>query len=355
MSAEDEHENSPMDCGPDSPAEWDFDPVPDSELIACCFWEYARESKSIKMRADLHWCLVRRIQHRDVYARDPALAEQHALEAQRIEERAKQMGLKSDDFADRYWETDFPYIRIYESVTHLVCNGVKPWQRIPAEIRDRLAREAQESDILRPLSPARVGELEELWKANSAEILEIRGRPRDEMDDSEDLAMCEASKPIEPSNGGEEADHANLTAALTVDFSRFTDREIVEAFQLWLKEWRPKQWKRPRRVIPGARQRGRKLVEFRVALERLGLMRLLHWHSPSDLRNRLPDAWRKVGRKEQDLRREIREAARFFRAIFPFLPETERPESETRFGVWMPEMLKVADEVAREMGLDGGQ
>src|SRR2546422_750019 len=28
--------------------EWDFDAVPDSELVACCYWEYARESKFIR-------------------------------------------------------------------------------------------------------------------------------------------------------------------------------------------------------------------------------------------------------------------------------------------------------------------
>jgi len=24
--------------------EWDFNDVPDAELVACCYWEYARES-----------------------------------------------------------------------------------------------------------------------------------------------------------------------------------------------------------------------------------------------------------------------------------------------------------------------
>src|ERR1022692_3916499 len=27
--------------------EWNFDSVPDGELVACCYWEYARESASI--------------------------------------------------------------------------------------------------------------------------------------------------------------------------------------------------------------------------------------------------------------------------------------------------------------------
>ncbi len=34
------------------PIEWDFDSIPDSELVACCYWEYARESAFIT-EADL--------------------------------------------------------------------------------------------------------------------------------------------------------------------------------------------------------------------------------------------------------------------------------------------------------------
>jgi hypothetical protein len=28
--------------------DWNFDPVPDNELVACCYWEYARESEFIR-------------------------------------------------------------------------------------------------------------------------------------------------------------------------------------------------------------------------------------------------------------------------------------------------------------------
>jgi len=28
--------------------EWNFDAVPDDELIACCYWEFARESAFIR-------------------------------------------------------------------------------------------------------------------------------------------------------------------------------------------------------------------------------------------------------------------------------------------------------------------
>jgi len=142
---------------------------------------------------------------------------------------------------------------------------------------------------------------------------------------------------------------------LTVDFSRFTDQEISASFVVWLKERRPPEWKRARRVFPGARHKGRKLLEYRVALERLGLMRLLHLHNPTDLREQLPEAWKKYRAKERSFRREIREACNFFRKLFPFLPAQERPVSEERFGVWFPPVQRFMDEMDRERGITRGK
>jgi hypothetical protein len=39
-------------------AEWRFDSVPDGELVACCYWEYARESafiRGLRHRSWEHW------------------------------------------------------------------------------------------------------------------------------------------------------------------------------------------------------------------------------------------------------------------------------------------------------------
>jgi len=37
-----------------SPDEWDFRKVPDDEFVACCYWEYARESSFL--REVRQWC-----------------------------------------------------------------------------------------------------------------------------------------------------------------------------------------------------------------------------------------------------------------------------------------------------------
>src|SRR5216684_7591220 len=40
--------------------DWNFDNVPDGELVACCYWEYARESAFIRetLRQYRDWCLA---------------------------------------------------------------------------------------------------------------------------------------------------------------------------------------------------------------------------------------------------------------------------------------------------------
>lgn len=337
--------------GFDSPAQWDFSQVPDSELIACCYWEYARESKTIKLMADLTWCSTRHIWNREAYKQNPELLKNHEESAAIIKSRAESVEFDFDAYLARFWRTDYPWLGIYDALTQYVREGAPAWQKLPKHLRNVLVQKVTETSMLHPLCMSSVGELEELWAANSAELLDVRSRVRDENDDSEFCALVADTTPIQPSPLEGKQRQEKMTAALTIDFSRYTDSEITDVFISWLKKHRPKKWRRPRRVLPGASQRGRKLVEFRVALERLGLMRLLHWHGPAEIRDQFPAAWKKYRHKENDFRREVREASKFFRALFPFLPKCERPESEERHGVWLSAMVKIAKEVEREMGL----
>lgn len=325
--------------GPAAPANWNFDTVPEEELIACCYWEYARESSTIKLVSEVRGCR-RHLARLEGRPDAPGHEEDNQQQQAKVAAWVQRAGFDLNAFMDEYWKTECPLLHIYDTVTHLVGDEALPWQRLSPAVRSQIASHAQGSLILRPLAPALVGELEELWEANSTALKEVRQRERPENDDSEDAALWTESVPVEPTDAEENARQEKLTVALTVDFSRFTDGEILEAFQTWLKEKRPGQWRTPRRVIPNARKRGKKQVEYRVALERLGLMRLLHWYSPADLSRKLPAAWEKIRHKEPDFRREIREAARFFRSLFPFLPEQERPDTVERFGVWIPRMDK---------------
>jgi len=341
--------------GPDSPSNWNFDDVPDAEVIACCLWEYARESPTIRMAADIHWCHVRHIVHRQAYAENPPFKAEHDKEAENIQSRAERGRFDYDRFFDDFWNTDFPFMAIYESVTKHVGDWADPWQRLPQQLRLQLSKQVPISTVLQPITPATVGELEQLWLKNSGEVRDIRSRPRPPNDDSEDAALFNETEPFEHLSTEDGALNRGLTVGLTVDLSRFTDRELLQAFKEWLGANRPQKWKTPRRFFPNARQKGRKSLEYRVGLERLGLMRLLHWHSPAELQTEIPKAWKAIGHKQEYFRREIREACKLFHKLFPFLPNAERPQSEQRAGMWRPALARIADEVVEEMATGRGK
>jgi hypothetical protein len=166
--------------GPDAPEEWNFSSVPDSEVLACCVWEYARESKTIALRADLHWCHVRDIWHREEYKDNPFLKAEHDAEARRILARAKREKFRYGAFFDQLWKTDFPMIEIYDSIVELVRNGAFPWQRLPITARANLAKRPAENNLLPPLETAKVGNLRKYggripW--NSTQRANERRRP----------------------------------------------------------------------------------------------------------------------------------------------------------------------------------
>ncbi|MBA3353712.1 MAG: hypothetical protein H0U23_15050 [Blastocatellia bacterium] len=334
--------------GPDAPEEWNFSSIPDAEIIACCVWEYARESHTIHRHAGLHWCHVRDIWHREEYAKDAALKARHDEDEKRILACAERAGFDYAAFAEELWKTDFPLIYIYDSVLDLVRDEALPWQKLPREARAALSGQTEKRQHLNPIELSTVGELEKLWDNNSAELMEIRRQKRSPNDDGEDAALWDRTVVIETFPTEEGFLKGRYGAAFAIDFSRFTDVEIVEGFTSWLKENRPRQWKVPSRISPGARQKGRKLIEYRVAVERLGLMRLLHWHTPREIRKELPIAWQLIRAKERSFRREVREASKFFRKLFPFLPRDERPASEERNGVWSPPIQRMLDRMDAE-------
>lgn len=327
--------------------DWNFDAVRDEEIIACCLWEYARESPTIGMAADLHWCNVRGLWHRERYERDAETKAVHDKQEARIQRRVKALGFDYDKFLGRFWKSDLAAIEIYQRISEHVMDGARAWQQIPVKSRLRLAKQVSESLILHPLAPATVGELEKLWNANRGQLEEIRSTPRPENDDSEDCALYEISEPVILEVEERKAPAGGMSVAFTVDFARFNDREIVAELQRWLVAHRPKHWQRPLRVFPSSGARGKKHIEYRVALERLGLMRLLHWHPPREIPDIWPEAWKKYGRKQDSFRREVRQAGRFFRKLFPFLPSRERPSSEERHAVWMKRALKAVEAVNR--------
>lgn len=300
---------------PLSPRDWDFRRVPDKELIACCLWEYSRESRSLAFAAKR-----KELKPREV--------------PDEIAKAERAAGFSYDRFLNRFFETDLGFVQFYFTLTMYGGVGAKPWQAFPMRTRRYLVGALADTSTLTPLRTARVWDLEQLWKANNRDLLEIRARGLPPDDDSEDGAWAEPTTalvlPTEPVDGPPR----NTTVAFTIDYSRFSDLEITAAFTAWLGRNRPKRWRQPRNRLPVVR-RGIKLNDYRVALERLAMMRLLHWYSPKDLERDAPNAWKMYGRKESNFRREIRAAVAFYHGIFPFISQRERPVSAERFNTWL--------------------
>src|SRR5438105_7278574 len=96
--AKDRRSSALDDYDPLEREDWNFDTVDDSELVSCSLWEYARESRTIKMAADVHWCHVRHITHREEYADHPNRKRADDKEAKRIEARAAAARFDYDAF-----------------------------------------------------------------------------------------------------------------------------------------------------------------------------------------------------------------------------------------------------------------
>jgi hypothetical protein len=323
---------------PITPFDWDFRRIADRELIACCMWEYARESRSLAFARERYAITMRRVTRNKSWGglpADDAAFKRHVADTKAREKRAR---FDWEAFLRRFWESDVGFVKYYQSLRENGGIGTRPWRTLPGKIRRRFVRELDDRSVLKPLVPALVRELEALWLANNKHLLEVRARVRSPDDDSEDAALCEPTTPV--SIDDEKPRPARETsAAFTIDFSRYSDTEILAAFTVWLRTNRPRRWRRPQNLFPIAR-RGKKLNDYRVALERLGLMRLLHYFPPRFLRSELPKAWQLYGGKQAAFRREVRGAVAFFRERFPFISKQELPASARRYQTWVQPILR---------------
>jgi hypothetical protein len=269
--------------------DWDFDNVPKDELAACCLWEYGRESPSFLI-SDCD-------KVRDVRG-ESALFK------------------KYEAFLDAYWNSDEGYMVFYETIRLYGGPTARPWQIIPEEIRKRLTKQVGVHEVSWPCAPGMRRQLEELWKANLAEWEPVRKEPG--YDPDEDMMAYEESHPriCQPGHAGET--RGEILAAFAIDFWKFNDKQICADFAAWLKANRPQDC--PERTMRGKKQR-----DLRVALERLGMIRLLHHFTLKEVAKYHPEAAKAFA--GYDWYKERKRAGKTFTRLFPFLPKSERPLS----------------------------
>lgn len=269
--------------------DWNFDAVPEKEVAACCVWEYARESVSIGCSAKS--------------ARDWNRAQ---ITGETLPGKA---GLEEfDAVLDPFMESDRVGYWIYPTIFQCGGPASLPWQRIPKKVASKLAHDAEKRMMGSPLMPVEIDVLEQYWQVNLKESQQ-RGET------SGDYRPAETwRRPIYSENGR----LGPVIAAFEIDFFLQRDSEIREAFAQWVKESRPKD-------CPEPVYRGHKRNDLRAALDRLGIMRLLHHHTLREMQSKQPEAWRKFELREWY--KERKRAVLAFRTLFPFLRKTEVPLS----------------------------
>jgi hypothetical protein len=204
----------------------------------------------------------------------------------------------------------------YETIRNYGGPDTLPWQLISADLRQLLKKQVGVHQLGGPLVLATLGQLETLWKGNLKEWEPARNQPG--YDPDEDLIAHEASRSHIEGPGHASEPHGETLAAFAIDFRKYNNKQICAALMDWLKANRPKD-------CPERSERGRKLRDSRVALDRLGMMRLLHHFTLREMPRSCRDAWKAFA--GYDWYKERKRAGTTFRKFFPFLPKTERPLS----------------------------
>jgi len=319
--------------------EWNFDKVPNDELVACCYWEYARES-----------AFIRDLRKRSLECWKPLYTECEGLslqEEQRLHQdlqKAQSIGYASEVFLrgiscppDDVFP-DGPPLKPGD-VHRATGSFPKPWQMLTAT--ERRYRSHIGTDVERvPLVPFKRGisldarDILDWTKTQAAQAEAARQQVRRENPKLNEETLLRLHKlkfpEIKPSlywAGGSEV------TVVSIDWGSFTNDEIVNYFRRWVKVNRPPQY-----PVPSGK--GHKPGDWRADLIRLAVMRLLARFTPLEIvdprRNGFPAVWETkqfAGRKWSDVTKwhdARREAGKEFRALFPFLPKDEKPISWER-------------------------
>ncbi len=317
--------------------EWDFDTVPDNELVACCYWEYARES-----------AFIRDLRKRSLECWKPLYAKCGGLslpEEQRLHQdlqKAQSIGYASEVFLrgiscppDGVFP-DAPPLkpgRVYQTTGSFP----KPWQSLT--VAERRYRSQIGTDVERiPLVPFKRGisldaqDIRDWTKTQGAKAEAEREKVRRENPKLNEETLLRLHKfkypEIKPSlywAGGREV------TVVAIDWGSFTNDEIVNYFRRWVKVNRPDQF-------PVPSKKGHKPKDWRANLTRLAVMRLLSRFPAlqivkGDAFSAIWETKQFSGRKWGDFtkwRDARREAGKLFRRLFPFLPADEKPLSWER-------------------------
>jgi hypothetical protein len=307
--------------------DWNFDDVPDNELFACGYWENARESPFIlglRQRSWEHW--------RPLYLKDQWWNAPSDARLEEDVERVQSIGHPAEIFLQGIAcppngvLPDAPPLKPGE-VHRVTGSFPKPWQLLTREEREYRAY-VQPRGIVDCVQRVPFERGLFLYAKDIVQTVTAQRRLRDEAIERvrrENPSLTEEAldrlgklqnPDLQPS-----VIYANGTEQTVVQISwgLFTNEEIVQGFRKWLKANRPQDIR-----VPDGKGRN-KARDWRVALERLAMMRLLHQFRLRELPTACPNAWKLYGKREWY--KERTRAGEKFHRLFPFLSTSELPIS----------------------------
>jgi hypothetical protein len=292
-----------------SEPDWNFDTVPNEELIPCCLWEYARESE-----------FIRNVRQRCIKSggdRDERLTfDLNKLHSIGPHVEVLMRGI--------YFAPDDPH-RIDMARNAFVTNSFPAaWQTLPEDEKDFRVRTLLCAgwNPATPFKRADWNDATEIAKRATAEWDRVMGayhrvRAVDTETSEVDLIAQGKLQPFTEIPVSILREHGVEATTVSIDWANFTNTEIAKCFSAWLKSNRPKTVK----LHDG--KGTNKDRDWRVALERLGMMRLLHDMTLSEIPAAAPDAWDIYGKCEWY--KERTKAREMFRRLFPCLAKSESP------------------------------
>lgn len=320
-----------------SPQEWNFDAVPDKELVACCYWEFARESafiRGLRQRSWDHW--------RPLYLKDQWWNKPEDPQLHEDLRKVQTIGYPAEVFLRGMAcppdgvLPDAPPLKPGE-VHPATGSFPKPWLALTREERAYRAR-IRNDRMAVPLVPfgrAFSFEAKDIaeWVASRRQQLEReRQEVREKYPQLNEERLREQGKwPIQEIRPSLRWESGTEVTVVRVAWAHFTNEELVKGFAEWVKANRPKDAKAPD-------LRGHKARDRRANLTRLAAMRLLARFTVRELvaEDACPAVWQTKqfgGKKWADptkWRDARREAGALFHRLFPFLPKEEKPRSWER-------------------------
>lgn len=293
-----------------SPLEWNFAEVPDEEVTGCMYYEYARES-----------AFIRSVKERCVENDRAGGKWSETLDKDLI--RIQSIHPFDSIFLRGFFFSDDLTARKdrHPEAPPINPSFPKPWLSMTPEERKYRADTRTWIDNLPPIECGHWSDAQIIYElgkkhadAHSDEIRRIRqGNPG--VSEIE-LAQRGSFKTYQPRRPSYFTIGEHLL--LTIRWELNTDEQLAQFFRKWVKFNRPSNLPKPDR-------RGHRIVNKRVALDRLGIMRLLHLFTLAEMPRMCPAAFKKF--KAADWYKERRSALLIFKSLFPFLTDEEEPVS----------------------------